>query len=65
MALETVRELLEHYVAVRLAMTVLTLWNSSVLCMAFCTGNLAMLTDGCSDLVIYLAMARSAYIILG
>ena len=63
MALKAVRELLEHYLAVRLAVTVLALRNSSVFCVAFCAGNLAVLTGGCSDFVVYRTVASPAYII--
>ena len=64
MALEAVRELLEYYIAVRLAMAFLALRNSSVFCVAFCAGNLAVLTGGCSDFVVYRTVASPAYIIL-
>ena len=65
MALEAVRELLEHYLSVRLAVAILALRNISVLRMAFCTGNLTMLTGRCTDFVVYLAVATTAYRILG
>ena len=65
MALEAVRELLQHYLTMRFTMAFLTLWNSSVFCMAFCTGNLTVLARGLLNLVVYLTVACSADFILG
>ena len=65
MALEAVRELLQHYLTMRFTMAFLTLWNSSVFCMAFCTGNLTVLARGLFDLVVHLAVASAADFVFG
>lgn len=64
MALEAVRELLEHHLAMGLAVAFLALRNVSVPCVALCAGNLAVLARGCPDLFVHRSVACTADIVL-